>query len=167
MDTPIIFIAKYVIFLIVLIAAVYALMQPRSRWLDIAKVGLPSLAVAFILLKIADRLYNDPRPFVVEHIQPLFAHGTDNGFPSDHATFGMTIAAIIFVFNRKLGIVLGILALLVGAARVLAHVHHSIDIIGGAVIGIVSVAIVYFALKKFNALSSNKPEVISGQPSES
>jgi membrane-associated phospholipid phosphatase len=47
----------------------------------------------------------------------------------------MAVAALVWGYRQVLGIVLGVLALCVGAARVLAHVHHTQDIVAGAMIG--------------------------------
>jgi undecaprenyl-diphosphatase len=87
--------------------------------------------VGFILLKLASLLYYDPRPFMNSDIQPLFKHAADNGFPSDHTTLSALAAFIVLAFSRKIGIVMTILAITIGSARVFAHVHSWIDILGG------------------------------------
>ncbi len=97
-----------------------------------------------LVSRIAGYYIYDPRPFVVKHIHPLIAHVADNGFPSDHALLTMAIASIIFTFNKKLGIVLFSIASIVGIARVLANIHHPIDIVGSATIAIVVTVIVLF-----------------------
>ena len=85
---------------------------------------------------------------MVDHsIKPLFPHIADNGFPSDHTLLTMTIAAIIFVYNRKLGILLAIFSLIIGFSRVAAGVHHALDIIGAAVIAVTTTYISYLVLK--------------------
>ena len=85
---------------------------------------------------------------MVDHsIKPLFSHIADNGFPSDHTLLTMTIAAIIFVHNRKLGILLAIFSLIIGFSRVAAGVHHALDIIGAAVIAVTTTYISYLVLK--------------------
>lgn len=66
----------------------------------------------------------------------------------------MVIASVVFVYSRKLGVVLGILALTVGLARVAAYVHHPIDILGGILIAVVSVS------GAFYLLSRPKPQVM-------
>lgn len=119
-----------------LITVVCAKPLARQALIRLSALSLP---FAFLVGKLLSRLISSPRPFVVEGTLPLFPHGADNGFPSDHTLLVMTVAAIIFVYNRKLGVMLGILGLLVGGARILAKVHHPIDIVGAAVIGIISV----------------------------
>jgi undecaprenyl-diphosphatase len=95
-----------------------------------------SLPLAYIFSKITSIIYFDPRPFVVGHFTPLITHAPDNGFPSDHMLLASAIASIIFAYNKKLGVVAWVIAFVVGASRVLAGVHHWIDILGSAVIAV-------------------------------
>lgn len=138
-DQLIIFCAQYLPFLVAAVALWFLLR------LEILKrksaLGLLMLAstVALVTDKILNRIISSPRPFVIEDVAPLFPHAADNGFPSEHVVFAMVIASLVFVYNRKLGITLGILALIIGLARIIANVHHSIDVLGGAVIAIASV----------------------------
>ena len=52
------------------------------------------------------------------------------------------VSTIIFIFSRRTGFVLWILALFVGFSRVYVGVHQSIDIAGSILISIGSVALV-------------------------
>jgi undecaprenyl-diphosphatase len=73
----------------------------------------------------------------------------DNGFPSDHTLLATAIAFAIFHFNKKLGLFLFLLAVLVGVARILAGVHHAADIAGSLIIaGLVYLITDYFTRKK-------------------
>jgi membrane-associated phospholipid phosphatase len=92
------------------------------------------------LIALAGALYYDPRPFVIQHIHPPFAPAADNGFPSDHATLTMFLAVCVPFCSRPWGIVLAVNALMVGAARVLRHVHSPLDIAAGFLIGAAAAA---------------------------
>ena len=93
--------------------------------------------VAIVLTKSAGALYFDPRPFT-HGVTALIPHEPDNGFPSDHTVLSFAAASIAYVFSKKFGIALLVIALLVGVCRVLAGIHSPIDIIAGALIGIVA-----------------------------
>lgn len=143
MDLLIIFGAKYLYLVIVAAAVVYLFFQPKElRW-KIILCSIIALPLIYIVAKIGGFLYYDPRPFVVGEFMLLIPHSADNGFPSDHTLFVGAIAAIIFFFNRKFGALLFALAFLVGVARVLAGVHHFIDIFGSVVIASVITYIVF------------------------
>jgi undecaprenyl-diphosphatase len=133
MDSIIIFLGKYLIVFIVLLAlyAIYAEKNRREVILAILLAGF----LAWLLSGIAGALYVNPRPFVEHNVQPLLAHGADNGFPSQHALLAMTLTSVIYFYRRRLAAVMFVMALLVGAGRVWAHVHSWIDIAGGLAIG--------------------------------
>lgn len=135
LDQLIIFCAQYLPFVIFVIAFWYVLkLENIKRKSALILFGVSSV-VALIVDKILNHFISSARPFVVKGIAPLFYHTTDNGFPSEHTLFAVLIASVIFVYNRKLGLILGILSLIVGIARVVADVHHPVDIFGGIVIG--------------------------------
>jgi membrane-associated phospholipid phosphatase len=71
-------------------------------------------------------------------IHPWFSHPADNGFPSDHTAVAVLTSLVVLFHRRTAGLVLLALGVLIGAARVLAHVHHVQDIVAGGVIGLVA-----------------------------
>ncbi len=144
MDILIIFSAQYLILFVVLAAAVYFFKQDRKRQKEIVIFAIITLPIIYIAAKIIGVFYYDPRPFVSENIVPLIAHAPDNGFPSDHALLSSAIAFILIFYNRIVGWSMLLLALLIGFSRVLAGVHHSIDIIGAVLI---SLAVAYSVFK--------------------
>lgn len=101
-----------------------------------------------ILGFVANHFYNNPRPFVVGHFAPLIAHDADNGFPSDHVLVAAGIAAIVFVFHRTTGIVLGLIAALIAVSRVYVGVHHAFDVISSFAIAVMSTWVVHLIDKR-------------------
>ncbi len=140
------FIASVAIFLLYF---AYLWKMQKALFFSLFKLSMISLPLVLLVAKICSHLIFDPRPFVVEHVKPLIPHIADNGFPSDHMLLTMALASVIYLYNRKLGIILAVMAILVGSARVLAKVHHVEDIIGSAVIAVGVIGIVYFLGKKF------------------
>lgn len=147
MDALIIFIAKYFLYVSAAIAVMYFFKQPQKKQKEIFIFALILLPVSYLIAKIAGHFYFNPRPFVVGHFTPLFPHKPDNGFPSDHMLLAVALAAAIFRFNEKLGLVLLVFAFFVGFARILAGVHHFVDIAGSISIVLIVYAIIsYFVL---------------------
>lgn len=147
----IVFAAKYFFYLIGLITLVYLLFADNKTRIDILKISIISAPLALILARISSIFVYDTRPFVTDNVVPLIPHAADNGFPSDHTLAAMLIALVIFKFNRKIGMVLIILALLLGVARVLVKIHHPLDIAGSIVIDLFSVWIALMVSKKFSS----------------
>lgn len=148
MNFLIILTAKYLYLVIIAVFLVFIAKSSSVLKTKLLKTSLLTLPFALVLLKIAARLYYDPRPFVVNHLTPLIAHAVDNGFPSDHTLLCAVLTVIVFLYNRKLSAFLFFLTLLVGSSRVLAQVHHPIDIVGSIVIALISILPSYFLFYK-------------------
>ncbi len=145
----IIFTANYLYLLPVVIFIAYGLLTKRRR--EFILLSVLVLPTSYLLGVLAGHLFYDPRPFVVSHTTPLFPHAPDNGFPSDHALLTGTLAALITAFSVPLGLFMWFLAFLIGASRVLAGVHHALDIIGSFLIAAASTAVLWQLLKRFHS----------------
>lgn len=134
MDEIIKICAKYLIIVPVLVDAwlLYKLDRDNRRWMIALLIGGGILAA--LLAGLGGHFYNDPRPQFKDGSVPLFAHGNDNGFPSDHTLLASFLAFIAWPFSRKISYSLLAVALVIGWARVAAHVHHATDIIGSILI---------------------------------
>ncbi|OGI86683.1 hypothetical protein A3A91_03535 [Candidatus Nomurabacteria bacterium RIFCSPLOWO2_01_FULL_36_16] len=139
LDQIIIFFAEYVYMLIAGIAFCFVIFSDAPTRKAVLVIGVFSSAIALIADKVLNQTIVSPRPFVVEDITPLFPHVASNGFPSEHALFAMVIGSTIFLYNKKIGALLFALTLGIGVARVLANVHHPVDILRGFAIGFVAV----------------------------
>lgn len=145
MQALIIFGAKYLFAIVVLLAAYVWWRLPKDkRWRVVIQAAV-GLAVAAILVKVAGAIHPDLRPFVEHHFTPLFPQRGDNGFPSDHTTFTMLAALTILPYACRWGWSLAALALVVGLCRVAAGVHSLQDIAGGVVVAAASAGIAYYA----------------------
>lgn len=89
------------------------------------------------------------RPFRINGFPPLtLTVPVNTSFPSDHTAFSFALAVSIFLYNKKFGFLLLILALVVGAGRVFGNVHYPVDILGGAILGTFSALLVDLILQK-------------------
>ena len=155
MDLFVIFLAtKLYMFVIAIGAAVY-LWSSRLGRARLRNVSILALPLAFVISRIANALFENPRPFVDGHMTALIAHAPDNGFPSDHTLLTVTIGAIVYTHNKLAGLILIGLGILVGTGRVLAGVHHIIDIVGSVVIAFFATYVAVYALRTFCAPAAN------------
>jgi membrane-associated phospholipid phosphatase len=144
MNALIAFVAQYLLFLILAVGAVVWLCLPRPDKVGMAAQAIVALIIVVVLIKMAAAIHTDPRPFVLDpSIKPLFAHGADNGFPSDHTAVATTIALLVMLYRRWLGAGLLAASILLGAARVAANVHHGQDIVAAMLIAVVAVGIAH------------------------
>ncbi|MFH1087699.1 MAG: phosphatase PAP2 family protein [Chloroflexota bacterium] len=143
-------IAQYLVVIVGLIAVAAAVLSERAVRNSIIKLAVLSFAIAFLISFVAGTVYYDARPFVVENIEPLVPHQPDNGFPSHHTLGAMVAAATIFVYRRRLGVLLSMLGVLAGIARIVAGLHYPVDIAGSILIAVIAVFCAWMALKKLD-----------------
>lgn len=109
---------------------------------------------AWILGFIIKNITRIPRPFVsLEGVNQLIEK-TGFSFPSGHATLFSALAVVIYLFNKKIGIVFGIGAVLIGLSRIVVGVHYPVDILAGIMLGgLTAWIIASFLKKKFKSLT--------------
>ncbi|MDB5164537.1 MAG: phosphatase family protein [Candidatus Saccharibacteria bacterium] len=143
MDNLIIFAAKYLIILPVLVVLYLALTLSKPKRLELLYLLVVGGLLSFLLAKIGSHIYSDPRPFLADHVKSLVSAAHDNGFPSDHTLLSAFLAYVVWAFWKKAGIALLVVALIVGTGRVAAGVHHAPDIAGGIFVAGLGFAISY------------------------
>lgn len=152
-DLVIIFLASKLHIIIVGGALLFAcFLRPRTR---LCKWGI-ALPLTYVMGKVASVFFENPRPFVVEQIQPLVEHLPDNGFPSEHTLLVATVAFLVYAEHKKIGTVLLVLSLGVGVGRVMANVHHSIDVIGAYLIAFGAVQLSAYVCERTKVLDRIK-----------
>jgi undecaprenyl-diphosphatase len=144
LDDVVEFLARDLIYLAFAIFALLLVPALRRRsWLTLGQVGA-TLVLAYLFGLVAAALHSEQRPFTAHHdIHLLIAHPAGQSFPSDHATasFAMALAIGVFV-SRKWGWVLGVMAAVIGLARVYAGLHYLGDIVGSLAVAALAVAVV-------------------------
>jgi len=140
--------AKYLFSISVLVGGAYFLLQSRPTQKRMIVLSVVSLAFVLFGIFILHQLYFNPRPFVVGSFTPLVNHVANNGFPSEHATFTALIASVMYVFNRRIGLLLFLISIIVSLGRVYAGVHHFIDIIAGILLAILMTALSQVIINK-------------------
>lgn len=85
-----------------------------------------------------------------EQVELLIERPKDYSFPSCHTLSSFGAATAIFLFDKKLGFLAYCLAFLIGFSRLYLFVHYLIDVIAGAIIGIVLALLVYYFYFHFN-----------------
>jgi undecaprenyl-diphosphatase len=94
------------------------------------------------------------RPFYVlpDQVHLLFYKPTDSSFPSNFAAVLFGIAFPVIFYNKKLGIVLLVIAVLGGFSRIFIGIHYPLDVLAGAGIGIFSGLVAYGAIRLLRPL---------------
>lgn len=139
-DNLMIFGAEFVIFLAFIFQLIFAFKGrvPERKALLLTFISIPFVV---ILIKFIHVFIFTPRPFVDNEILPLVNYYSDASFPSRHASI-MSAVAFSYVFTKSKWAILFILLMIwVGISRIFVGVHYPLDILGGILVGIISVAI--------------------------
>ncbi len=147
MDFILIFLAKYLIYLMVVVGLIFFVFLSKTLKKQFLATTLLSFVIAYSVGKVASHFFYNARPFVLTHTLPLIKHAANNGFPSDHALFSASIAFVVFSFNKRVGVFLFLLTLFVGYARIVIGLHHIVDILGSIVIAAISSYIGYILVR--------------------
>jgi undecaprenyl-diphosphatase len=114
-----------------------------------------SAALGLCLNFLITRLYFRPRPFM-EHIgRILISHAPETSFPSDHTTLMLSSALVFLYFERtkKIGVILSLLGIVGGLARVFCGLHFPFDILGSALIALISSGLIFLFKNKLSRVN--------------
>jgi undecaprenyl-diphosphatase len=139
-DAIVLFGAVYLIFLLLLSLCVYLFLELKKGNLAFTLIFFRTFfigAIAWGIARVVKVFFENPRPFLIfEDITPLFIHGSTDAFPSGHTTFVAALGMALYFYNKKVGALLLLVALLIGFSRVVAGVHWPLDVLGGFSLGI-------------------------------
>ena len=91
-----------------------------------------------IIVSVIRVVVNARRPYEVYEYTPAVNKNTQGkSFPSRHTVCAFIIAMAFLYIQTKLGIIMLVIAAIIGVTRVLAGVHFIRDVVGGAAIGVI------------------------------
>lgn len=132
-----------IVAIFIIAMATFLLKIPREQWWYWGWRIVLGGITAYLAAKLIGHYFQPEslRPFELQNTEPKAAYLPNPGFPSDHMLFAtfLTLAVWFSTRQKKLFITLAVMSLVMGAARVLALVHTPVDIIGGLLIGSLSV----------------------------
>lgn len=145
-DNLMIFGARFVVFLSFILALILiskgTVKEKKAFLLTLAGIPLSVL----LIVAIHFFLY-ESRPFVTYHFTPLYPYNPDASFPSRHTTFISLMAFSYLYYKSKWSPLFLLFLIWVGVSRVYVGVHYPIDILGGILIGIISLYLARIIVK--------------------
>jgi len=144
LDALAIFLAEYLPYLLMLLLLSFLFWPKKDRSKNRAMVLVSVIAALVARLAVKNIIllfYSSPRPFISlpSANKLISASSAENwqSFPSGHTILFFALSAVIYSFNRKVGIFFFFCSALMGTARVFVGVHWPSDILAGAVLGII------------------------------
>jgi len=147
-DSLILFLGDKSPFLVALIFLVFVWKFTSDKKGAILNAAVSTILARGVFTELIRYFYHRPRPFSVMNVTQLI-YEKNWSFPSGHATFFFALATAVYFYNKKWGAFFFIAAIVMGIARIMGGVHYPLDILGGAVIGIISAFAGRFLVQKF------------------
>lgn len=87
-----------------------------------------------------------------EKVVLLVGKANDFSFPSGHTGSAFAIAVVVcLMLPRKYGIVALGMAVLMGYSRLYVGIHYPTDVLGGALLGVITSYLSYFVFRRYEA----------------
>lgn len=145
------FVADGLLLVIIVVAAPVIVWRLRGKFWSNAPVVVMAGLTSLLAGKLMSLIYQPEvaRPFLQDGLAPGATYVNNPGFPSDHVLFATVIVIAVYALtkNRLLGVSLLFLVGIMGAGRILALVHTPLDVVGGAIAGLIG-AVWYIKLTK-------------------
>jgi len=120
----------------------------RKNFRVILSAFSAAVLARFGIVELIRLFWSRARPFIGNNVNLLIGHENTSSFPSGHAAFYFGLSTVVYFYNKKAGIVFFIASFLVSIARIFVGVHWPTDVLGGAIVGILSGWLVLKVFKK-------------------
>ena len=154
-DSIAVFAAEYMP-VVVILALIYLWIRKGDSTHDILLYGVYAAITGLIINYLIGFVYFHPRPSMLHLGTQLFQYPTDSSFPSDHTTLMVSIALMLIYFKetRIYGVIILILGLIGGFARVFSGIHFPFDIFGSVMVAIISTILIFYFRERFKPLNN-------------
>lgn len=127
---------------------IFLIFNFKKHW-PMVILALISGSLAKGITEIIRFFWGRPRPFVENHVNLLIDNISSKSFPSGHASFFFGLSMVVYLFNKKLGLIFFAASIVISIARIYCGLHWPLDIVGGFVVGIISAFTVVTIYNKF------------------
>lgn len=132
--------------------ALIVAIQQKNRAKNIVLTTVSAIGFSFVVTTVLKLLFRAPRPSYL--ILDTENCPVDFSFPSGHASTSFAAAFVLAQFDPKRKWLYLLLASLISYSRIYLNCHHVVDVVAGAVLGVI---ISLFVLK----ISANQAEPVA------
>jgi len=158
LDSLAIFFAKRFDYLLFFLIVLFLLKNFKKYYSVIAKMILAGILARLVFVEVIRLFIEKSRPFVENKVNLIFNYPNTLSFPSGHASFYFAMSTVVLLYYKKAhprpkfwwgaGLLFFIISFLISLSRVFVGIHWPSDILGGAVVGVISGIIILRLLPK-------------------
>jgi len=149
LDKIAIFCAKFLPYILIGSLFILLIKNFKKYYKIIIQALISGIFARFIIVEIIRFIWYRPRPFILNSVNLLINHSSSGSFPSGHASFFFALSTLIYLYNKKTGILFLIASFLISVSRVFCGVHWPFDILVGALIGVFSALLIKKIFEKY------------------
>lgn len=142
LDSIAIFFARYFEYVLLLSLLIFLAVGFRKHWKMVIESFVSAVLARVVIVNIIRFIWFKPRPFVDNTVNLLIDYPNKAAFPSGHAAFYFALSTIIFLYNKKIGILFYIASSLIVVSRVFIGIHWLADILAGIIVGVLSALLI-------------------------
>lgn len=148
-DALTVFLARDLIwFWVIVLAAVAIIYFRRVKTLESLIFSASAVIISWSASQLIKILLGSSRPFVDLPVGSTLLTTGGDAFPSSHASFLFALTISIYLYNRTLGLLTLVVAILVSLARIATGLHWPIDVVGGFVLAFIVVLFLQYLSNK-------------------
>jgi undecaprenyl-diphosphatase len=112
------------------------------RWKLASASALAAAGLALLINQLIAKLWHRGRPYQAHRVYHPYAHSHDPSFPSDHASAAFGIAFAVLLYDRVVGAVFIVIAVLIAVGRVVLGAHYPGDVLASVAVGFLAAIVV-------------------------
>lgn len=137
----VVFFARYVPYVLVtlfilFVVYVYSAVRVERQKAVLFVQGFAAAIISWLCSQALQLFVHRLRPFISDQEVHALVEKTSYSFPSGHASFFFALSTVVYLHNKRVGILFYVASAAIGLARVATGVHYPTDILGGAILGI-------------------------------
>ncbi|MBN3555833.1 undecaprenyl-diphosphatase [Fictibacillus nanhaiensis] len=146
-DHLMIFFAEYVQYAFVLLLIMLWWRNKKNDRVIVFQ-ALFAFSLSYSVNRLIELFIYRERPFITHDIVQLVEHTANSSFPSDHASSAISIAVTLILVTIRFRYLWCMIAILITFSRIWVGVHYPLDVIAGALNGILIALVTHFLLIK-------------------
>jgi undecaprenyl-diphosphatase len=121
------------VLLLYLITAAYVWFYEKKQE-EVKHILFAAIITSIVAITLKE-LIDLPRPYMTNGKDALAGYVSYGSFPSLHTALAFSLSTTVILHQKRLGILLFLVAAVIGMGRIAANVHYPLDVVSGAILG--------------------------------